>query len=106
MIIVTEFASILLSVKFLVEDFTINATYAPAEFSAGSLEATVQIDGISDSIKECDESFRISASLTSSSTNLGVTLGDDIATVTVVDKTEGYFRLKSPVPTYAHLLNL
>ena len=87
------------------DDFAINATYAPAEFSAGSLEATVQIDGISDSIKECDESFRISASLTTSSTNLGVTLGDDIATVTVVDKTEGYFRLKSLVLPYMYLLN-
>ena len=59
-----------------------------AVFRAGSVEATVLVSGTVDSIKECEESFQISASLTSSSTNLGVTIGNGIADVTVQDKTE------------------
>ena len=73
----------------------INST---AVFRAGSVEATVLVSGTVDSIKECEESFQISASLTSSSTNLGVTIGNGTADVVVQDETEGwYFAVTSQV---------
>ena len=68
----------------------INST---AVFRAGSVEATVLVSGTLDSIKECEESFQISANLTSSSTNLCFTIRNGTADVVVQDETEGWYIL-------------
>ena len=89
----------------IVGDFqVINST---AVFRAGSVEATVLVSGTVDSIKECEESFQILASLTSSSTNLCFTIGNGTADVVVQDETEGWYILcchkSSYIPCVSHL---
>ena len=59
------------------------------QFIAGSQQAIVTAVGIIDNIKECEESFQISASPNASSAAIQINIGVGTASIAVTDTTEG-----------------
>ena len=63
------------------------------QFIAGSQQAIVNAIGIIDNIKECKESFQISASPNASYAAIGIDIGVGTASIAVTDTTEGLYNV-------------
>ena len=82
----------IISVFTAESDFTLASD--TVTISANSITSSVNVMATTDDIKECDESFQISVSPTSSSASFGVTLRDDTATINIQDRTAGWLKGK------------